>query len=177
MINLGATDFLVDTGVLSGLLDDTNRHHDRVKVWFDGLPDTCRKLVSVVAIAELRFGRELALVSSSLSSLPRLDQVVSLAGQFDMLEITHPTTLEYAQLKAKLAQSMMPKKIANRKKANWGNPEIWKSEFTGVALQIQENDLWQCAQAIEREIIFVTIDKGVSSVAEVTDGQLRHLVI
>ena len=177
MSELTLTDFLIDTGVLSGLLDDTNRHHKRVTAWLDSLSDNCRKLVSVVALAELRFGRELALISSSLTTLPRLDQVVSRAGQFDMLEITHPTTLEYAQLKAKLAQSMMPKKIANQKKANWGNPEIWKSEFTGATLQIQENDLWQCAQAMEREIVFVTIDKGVSSVAAVTNGQLRHLVI
>jgi len=177
MKDLITADFLIDTGVLSGLLDDTNFHHERVKAWFDGLSDNCRKLVSVVALAELRFGRHLALAANGLSALPRLDGIISQAGQFECLEITDPTAVEYAQLKSKLAQSVVPKRIAKQRKANWGNPEIWRSEFTGAMLQIQENDLWQCAQAIEREIVFVTVDKGVSNVAAISDGQLQHLLL
>ena len=116
MKDLITADFLIDTGVLSGLLDDTNFHHERVKAWFDGLSDNCRKLVSVVALAELRFGRHLALAANGLSALPRLDGIISQAGQFECLEITDPTAVEYAQLKSKLAQSVVPKRIAKQRK-------------------------------------------------------------
>lgn len=175
--NIEDADFLVDTSVLSGLLDENNSHHEKVNLWIDGLNTSHRLLVSVVAMAELRFGRQLAIAASSRSALPSLDNLIKEAGKFDLLPVTNPTAIEYAKLKANLAQITMPKKISQRKKAKWGNPESWRSEYSGTTLHVQENDLWQSAQAIEREIVFVTIDGGVSAIAGASEGKLLHILL
>lgn len=177
MKNANPVDFLIDTGVLSGLLDSNNSRHELTKAWLGSLPDSCKKIVSVVALAELRFGRQLALVANRLSKLPHLDQIILNAEQFELLDITGPTASEYARLKANLAQSRVPKRIQKRSKISWGNPESWISEFSGTKLQIQENDLWQCAQAIEREIVFVTVDKGINDIGAISNGQLQILML
>ena len=176
-INLDDADYLIDTSVLSGLLDENNRHHAKARAWLANIPRQSRKLISVVAMAELRFGRQLAMASGSISSLPKLDLVISQAEKFDLLQISAPTAKEYAGLKACLAVSATPRKIAERRKAKWGNPESWKNEFSGEKLHIQENDLWQSAQALKREIVFVTTDKGVGKIASASGGRLLHIVL
>tara|TARA_R110001583_G_C5646805_1_gene408355 strand:- start:38 stop:523 length:486 start_codon:yes stop_codon:yes gene_type:complete len=156
--DIEGVDYLVDTSVLSGLLDPGNSHHEKVTQWIGSLNTKHRLLVSVVAIAEMCFGRQLAIAANSKATLPNLDRIINEAEKMDLLSVTTPTAIEYAKLKANLAQQTMPKRIAQRKKTKWGNPESWRNEYSGTELHIQENDLWQSAQAIERELKFVTTD-------------------
>lgn len=172
----GATvDYLIDTSVLSRLIDSTHADHSVVTKWEAALPHDCRKLLSVVAIAELRFGLALAKAAQRNSVLTSLNEIIDAAGNYTLLEITGATAQEYAQLKAAIVAKFLPKRLQQRSNKGWGNPENWTDEFTGRALQTQENDLWQCAQAIERDLTLVTCDAGMDAIEVASNGSLKLL--
>jgi predicted nucleic acid-binding protein len=168
-------DYLIDTSVLSRLLDATHPEHRKVKMWEASLPSVSRKLLSVVAIAELRFGLALAQAASRHVVLANLNQIISAADKHTPLEITRATAQEYAQLKAAVVAKFLPKRLQQRPNKGWGNPEDWIDEYTGRTLKIQENDLWQCAQAIERDLTFVSFDSGMDAIEVASGGKLKLL--
>lgn len=169
-----SVDYLIDTSVLSKMLDPTHADHGKVKAWEASLPSNSRKLLSVVAIAELRFGLALAHAAQRHAVLANLRQITNAADKYTSLEITRVTAQEYAQLKAAVVAKFLPNRLQQRSKKGWGNPEDWIDEYTGRALHIQENDLWQCAQAIERDLTFVSCD-GVPAIVAASDGKLKLL--
>lgn len=169
------TDYLLDTSVLSRLLDTTHVDHLTVKAWEAVLPLQCRKLLSVITLAELRFGLALAKVANRQAVLNHLDQIIRVADLHTPLEITRATAHEYALLKSAVVARFLPKKLQQRSNKAWGNPEDWNDEFTGRALRTQENDLWQCAQAIERDLTFVSCDSGMDAIKEASGNTLKLL--
>lgn len=170
-------DYLLDTSLLSRLLDIDHKDHGAATAWEQALPAESRKVISVVALAELRFGLELAKRANRVAVLPRLEEILRRAEQHDPLPTTRTTGYEYAVLKANLVQARMPKKLAHAGKARWGNPETWLDEYTGQALGTQENDLWQCAQAVERNLVLATSDKGVQAIAAASAGTLQFILV
>lgn len=170
-----SVDYLIDTSVLSRMLDATDADHGMVKAWEASLPANSRKLLSVVAIAELRFGLALAQAAQRNAVLANLNQIINAADKHTPLEITRATAQEYAQIKAAVVAKYLPKRLQQRSNKGWGNPEDWIDEYTGRALKTQENDLWQSAQAIERDLTFVSCDAGVDAIEAASGGRLKLL--
>lgn len=166
-------DYLLDASVLSHLLDSTRDRHEEVRNWLQSRDPHSRDVVSVIALAELRFGLQLAKAANRVSNLESLEAIISRAETYESLPVSRATAYEYGLLKAAVVANRMPKRLQKLEKAAWGNPERWMDEFTGDNLHIQENDLWQCAQAVEREMVFVTVDKGVRHIADAACGRLR----
>jgi len=54
--------------------------------------------------------------------------------------------------------------------------EDWVDKATGKALAVDENDLWMCAQAKERGLIFVTTDARMRRIED-ADPDVRLLII
>ena len=54
--------------------------------------------------------------------------------------------------------------------------EEWVNQATGKALGIDENDLWMCAQAKERDLILVTGDAKMQRIAD-ADSDVRLLIL
>lgn len=175
MAGNSSIDYLIDTSVLSRMLDATHNDYGKVKAWEASLPSNSRKLLSVVAIAELRFGLALAQAAQRHAVLANLSQIISAADKHTPLAITRATAQEYAQLKAAVVAKFLPKRLQQRSNKGWGNPEDWIDEYTGRALKTQENDLWQCAQAIERDLTFVSCDSGVDAIEAASSGRLKLL--
>lgn len=157
------------------MLDATSPDHEKTKTWEASLPSTSRKLLSVVAVAEMRFGLALAYAAQRNAALANLRQIINAADKHTPLPITRATAQEYAQLKAAVVARYLPKRLQQRSNKGWGNPEDWIDEYTGRALKTQENDLWQCAQAIERDLTFVCCDSGVDAIEAASDGRLKTL--
>ncbi len=170
-----SVDYLIDTSVLSRMLDATHADHGMVKAWEASLPATSRKLLSVVAIAELRFGLALAQAAQRRAVLTNLCQIINAADKHTPLEVTRATAQEYAQLKAAVVEKFLPNRLQQRSNKAWGNPEDWTDEYTGRALRTQENDLWQCAQSIERDLMFVSCDSGMGAIEKASAGKLKLL--
>ena len=65
------------------------------------------------------------------------------------------TAAVYAETKAKLAEKYLTSTLRRDRPRYL---EDWVDRSTGKCLGVDENDLWMCAQAKERDITLVTAD-------------------
>jgi len=91
-----------------------------------------------------------------------------------MLDVTRHTSSEYAELKKSVATTYLREPLNKADRKRW--IENWVDKTTGQVLQIDENDLWQCAQARGRNLILVTADGRIDRIAK-ADGALKLLII
>ena len=80
----------------------------------------------------------------------------------------------YALLKAKLAKCYLAKP-SRKDRPRW--VEDWVDKATGKKLHVDENDLWMCAQAKERDLVFVTADDKIRKRVSKADPSVRFLVL
>lgn len=90
-----------------------------------------------------------------------------------MLDVTRYTADEYAILKANLATTYLAK-VFRRDRPRW--LENWVDKATGQALQVDENDLWMCAQARERNLVLITADAKMERISK-ADSSVRLRII
>lgn len=164
--------YLLDTATLSIYLDPTHRFHDEKKGALDALPAAAPRYISVVALAELMFGADLAgaIGRGELSSLRRM---IDQARAYAILDLSHHTAAAYAALKTELATKYLAN-VLRRDRPRY--VEDWVDKATGKALSVDENDLWMCAQAKERDLIFVTADARMKRIED-ADPDVRLLII
>ena len=101
-----------------------------------------------------------------------LKQVLKGAYQYRVLEISKHTSSAYAELKTNMAAKYLAK-ASLRNRRRW--LEDWVDQTTDKKLQIDENDLWICAQTKERNLAVATLDKGMRQI-EAADSDV-HLHI
>lgn len=164
--------FLLDTSVLSAYLDPIHRSHADTRRAVDALHSEAPRYVSAVSLAELTFGANLA-EAFGMGDLPTLQAIVQQAQGYGVLEITKHTAAAYADLKTNLAKRYLAK-ASRRDRPRW--LEDWVDKTTGQNLQVDENDLWMCAQAKERDLIFVTADDGTQRIAD-ADHEVGLLIL
>ena len=106
------------------------------------------------------------------ADLPVLRQVLKNAYRYRVLGITKHTSSAYAELKANMAAKYLAK-ASVRGRPRW--LEDWVDQTTDKKLQVDENDLWICAQTKERNLAVATLDKGMRRI-EAADSDV-HLHI
>jgi predicted nucleic acid-binding protein len=164
--------YLIDTSILSAYLDLLHTGHGTTRQSVDALPSSSPRYVSVVALAELTFGAELPLALGKGDS-PTLRKIITDARSYAILDLSHHTTAAYSQLKSNAAVKYLQKAL-RRDRPKY--IEDWVDQATGKAIGIDENDLWMCAQAKERGLVFVTGDGKMQRIAD-ADSDVRLLVI
>jgi tRNA(fMet)-specific endonuclease VapC len=164
--------YLLDTTALSIYLDPTHRFHDEKKGALDALPTAAPRYISVVALAELMFGADLA-GAIGRGDLPALRRMIDQARAYAVLDLSHHTAAAYAALKVGLATKYLANVLRS---ARPKYVEDWVDKATGKALGVDENDLWMCAQAKERDLILVTADARMKRIAD-ADPDVRLLII
>jgi predicted nucleic acid-binding protein len=153
--------YLFDTNTLSALLDPSHSKHGDATAAVGSLDPAAPKFVSVVALAELQFGKRL--IEMFAGSTPALlASIISRAQTYAPLEITRHTAAEYGELKVDVAKLYLAKAFG-RDRPRW--LETWVDQATGKRLQVDENDLWMCAQARERNLIMLTADRKMDRIA------------
>ena len=164
--------YIFDTSVLSPLLDPMHSRHGDVQAVIGALDPCSTNFISVITVAELDFGGRLAETVTGLAS-PNLQRQLTKAHKYAVLEVTKHTSAAYAELKAKLASKYLAKAL-KRDRPRW--MEDWIDKATGKKLQADENDLWICAQAKERNLITVTADRRMKRISD-ADCEVRlHIV-
>lgn len=157
MNNVSIDGYLLDTCFLSALLDPTKKNHYIACHVINDLDDEAPKYVSVITFAELRFGIRLAILRGNTDT-ERLEQIIYSAKTHPPLNVTRHTAEEYGLIKAELANKYLNNPL-KKFRSRW--IEEWVDEATGQKLHIDENDLWLCAQAKERNLILLTADKKI----------------
>jgi predicted nucleic acid-binding protein len=152
--------YLLDTSALSAYLNDQHPNHAAALAIIGGLPLDAAKFVSVVTLAELDYGIRFAELQGS-QRLAEYRQRLEVVRQYTSLDLTRHTSDAYAELKVLLAAQMQRK--AGKKMRRW--IEDWVEIGSGKRLQVDENDLWICAQAKERDLVVVTGDTDIRQLA------------
>lgn len=151
--------YIFDTSALSTSLDIRHPRHPDVRAAINEL-DPTSNFVSVIVLAELGFGVKLA-ESDSARHSPDLEKMLTKAHGHAVLGLTRHTASAYAELKTALANKYLAKAL-RRDRTRW--VEDWVDRATGKKLQVDENDLWICAQAKERDLTVVTTDRGMGRI-------------
>nr|WP_157747530.1 PIN domain-containing protein [Cohaesibacter sp. ES.047] len=157
---------------MSIYLDPTHPDHTVKSASLDALPTEIPRFVSCVALAELGFGVEIA-HQIGKKDMSVLTSMIATAHSYAVLDVTHHTAIVYAKIKAALAKKFLAK-ILRKDRPKY--LEEWVDKSSGKALAIDENDLWMCSQAKERDLIFVTADKRMRRITE-ADPEVRLLFI
>jgi predicted nucleic acid-binding protein len=154
--------FLLDTSVLIALVDPAHVLHATATAALDAMDRDDLQFVSAVSIGEIRTG-----VSSVQNIHGRTpiyaNQVLAAAQERALLSINTQVALTYGDLKAAMVSTFMQKASKNKSPAHI---EDWINHATGKRLGINENDLWICAQAFERDLHVITCDRDFERIRE-----------
>lgn len=120
--------------------------------------------MSVITVGELEVGAALQMkafgsVSDELTELIKRAKI-----SYPIVPITTHTTERYAEVKGALAVAAMPIRVRSLGKKKLSKPELWIDEVTGHRLGIDENDLWICATALEKNFCLVSFDSDMDRV-------------
>ena len=162
--------FLLDTSVVSVLYDTRRQNHTAVRQAIAGLEPDAPQLISAITIGELRYG--LKLLKEAGHSMTHIEACIRSAEEHPLAEIGRYTGQAFAHVKASIAIQRVD---IRRRVPRW--VEGWSDRVTGEMLQIDENDLWIAAQAIERNYVVVTSDQDFVQVIGAAVPELRVMEI
>lgn len=162
--------FLLDTSVVSVLYDARRPNHAAVRQTIAGLDPEAPQLISAITIGELRYGLKLS--KEAGRSMAHIEACVRSAEEHPLAEIGRYTGEAFAQVKASIA---MQRVDIRRRAPRW--VEEWADRVTGQMLQIDENDLWIAAQAVERNYVVVASDQDFVRVIGAAVPELRVIEI
>lgn len=149
-------DHLFDTSFISHLYDPSRKGHKAVSAAASKCSGSI--FISSVNLGELKTGISLAEVNLSV----KLDQFRSVLSQIEsnaiILDVSRHTATCYGEIKSRIRTHYYPNAI---KKKIPKYIEDWIHHATGKQLKCDENDIWLCAQALERNLIFMTCDRNL----------------
>lgn len=162
--------YLLDTNLVSVLYDKRRSNYNSVRQAIAALDPSAPQLVSVVTIAELRFG--LALSQTAGQSLAHIEACIEQAEDHPLAEVGRYTAGAFAHVKSSVALQRID---VRRRIPRW--VEGWTDRVTAQILQIDENDVWIAAQAVERNYVVVTSDHDFEKVIYPAVPELRVLLV
>jgi predicted nucleic acid-binding protein len=127
-------------------------------------------LVSVVTLGEIEFGHRVALAPNLAAQAAYVKFVgEELPSPF---ELSSDATAAYGELRTRLFNKYAP----GAKRRPKMRPEQLLEPVTAKELQIQENDLWLCAQAVAHRMVLVTNDR-MTSIRNIAAGMNPPLIV
>lgn len=165
--------YLLDTNAVSALLDPQDKNHHNILAELDAIEAGAPRYVSCVAIAEVMFGALLDEAVTGRTS-PRTAAILRDVQNYPIREITRHTAVEWAEIRNNLAATYLAT-FTKSHRPRW--VENWVDRVTGELLQIDENDLWICAQAREWNLTLVTTDKKMVTRMSKADPTLKFLFV
>jgi predicted nucleic acid-binding protein len=158
--------YLLDTNLVSVLYDAGRPNHLAVRGALAALDPSAPQLISAVTIGELQFG--LALSRAAGRPIAHIEACIERAEEHPLAEIGRHTARAFGHVKSSVALQRVD---IQRRIPRW--VEAWSDRVTGQLLQIDENDLWIAAQAVERNFVVMTSDPDFARVIAPAVPELR----
>lgn len=158
--------YLLDTNLVSVLYDAGRPNYLAVRTALVALDPAAPQLVSAITIGELRFG--LALSRAAGRPLAHIEACIQRTEEHPLAEVGRHTAEAFGYVKSSVALQRVD---IRRRIPRW--VEAWSDHVTGQLLQIDENDLWIAAQAVERNLVVVTSDPDFTHVIVPAVPELR----
>lgn len=162
--------YLLDTSLVSALYDARRPNHEAVRAAVATLDPASPQLVSIITIAELRYG--LALSTAAGQRLEHIETCIEKAEEHALAGLGRYTAEAFALVKSSVARHRVD---LARRIPRW--VEGWTDRVTSELLQIDENDLWLAAQALERNYVVLTCDRDFVEVIAPAVPAFRVLFI
>jgi len=170
-------DFLLDTQMIRYWYDITCPQNqavvgniDLLRKQVELLEQKPRLLISVITLGEIEFGHR---VNPSPDPDVQAEYLRFVSKQLPVrLEVTEDAVAAYGELRSRLFNEHAP----GDKRRPKMRPEQLIDPATSKELQIQENDLWLCAQAVGHDMVLVTND-AMRPIREVSIGMHPLLLI
>jgi predicted nucleic acid-binding protein len=165
--------YLLDTCTISAYWDAGHPFHSVAKSAVDSLPEGAPRYVSRITIAEIEFGVLLdQVVTGSISE--RAMAILERAQEYPIREITKHTAHEYAVLRKNIAATHLGSFVRSNR-PRW--IDLWVDRATQERLQIDENDVWLCAQAREVNLVVVTTDEKMVTRISTADSVMQFQLL
>lgn len=158
--------YLFDTNLVSVLYDSRRGNHLAVRNAVAALDPASPQLVSAITVGELRYG--LALSRAAGQPLTHIEGCIEQTVEHPLAEVGRYTAEAFGYVKSSVALQRID---IHRRRPRW--VEAWSDRVTGQLLQIDENDLWIAAQAVERNLVVVTSDPDFTRVIAPAVPELR----
>lgn len=162
-------DFLLDTQIIRYWYDRDDSEHAAVLANIESLMEQAASLehkprlwVSVISLGEIEYGHR----AQKGDFAEKQEAFMRFVGQQlpVELDLTQDAVTAYAEIRSRLFEKYAP--VDKRRKGM--RPEQLTDPTSSLTLQIQENDLWLCAQAVGHRMVLVTNDK-MHAIREVSD--------
>ena len=170
-------DFLLDTQTIRYWYDTGCPQHnavvgnaERLRTLSASLSPKPRLLVSVVTLGEIEFGYRVQVGDHAAHNEELLRFVHERLPE--PLQVSQDAVAAYGELRTRLFNKYAPGSTRKPKM----RPEQLVDPATALALQIQENDLWLCAQAVGHQMVLVTNDR-MKAIRDVAAGMNPALII
>ena len=161
---------LLDTNFVSALFDPRRPNFAAVEARAEAFDPTDLVYLSVVVLAELRYGMEAA--ERAGQDISHIRRTLTHASGFPLAEIGRHTAEAYGDVKARVASHYLD---LSRRAPRW--LEDWGDRASAKTLQVDENDLWIVAQAIERDYLLITCDQRLADRFAPAISELRLSVV
>jgi predicted nucleic acid-binding protein len=170
-------DFLLDTQTIRYWHDTACAQHATLVANISALRQSAaslklkpKLLISVITLGEISFGHKVTATPNPAAQLAYVNFVrTELPHAFD---ISADAAEVYGDLRMRLFNKYAP----GEKRKPKMRPEQLVNPATAKELQIQENDLWLCAQAIAHGIVLVTNDR-MQAIRDVASGMNPQLIV
>lgn len=170
-------DYLLDTQLIWYWYDRACQQHAAVVGNVEALRTLAasaehkpRLLVSVVTLGEIEFGHRVQLGDHAAEQEAYMRFVNEQLP--DRLELTEDAVRAYGEIRSRLFNKHAPGEMRKPKM----RPEQLVDPVNSLNLQIQENDLWLCAQAVGHAMVLVSNDAMKPIIATVKGMQPPLLV-
>ncbi|MEX0641492.1 MAG: type II toxin-antitoxin system VapC family toxin [Pirellulales bacterium] len=127
-------------------------------------------LMSVVTLGEIEFGHRVALAPNPVAQAAYIKFVQ------EELPYTFELSADAAATYGEIRTRLFNKFAAGKKRKPKMRPEQLVDLVTAKELQIQENDLWICAQAVAHCMVLVTNDR-MTQIRDVSSGMNPPLLV
>ena len=146
---------LLDTNFVSVLFDSRRSNFEAVKARAQAFTQNDLIYLSAIVLAELRYGMEAA--QRAGQDISHIRHTLVQAASYPLAEVGRHTAEAYGDVKARLADRYLD---LARRPPRW--IENWQDRASGQLLQVDENDLWIVAQAVERNYLLLTSDQRLA---------------
>jgi len=155
--------YLLDTCVISSLLDRTKPRHAAVRLCLDRLSGDAPVFVSAIVLGEIEYG-----INAEPKMLEqRKQELRGVRALFPTVDVRETTKIFYGSIRAALFEG----KIKHGKRAL--RPEQLVDPVTSLRLAVQENDIWITALALEHRLTLVTHDMKMRPLWEAAGEELN----
>ena len=144
--------YLLDSNIVRYWFDAKCPEHERVVQRTQQLPAGTPLVVSAITLGEIEYGLRVQDKGAEFEA----ELVGFIHEQLPMvLSVTATTRIDYGSIRARLFKKFAPGELRRKLRL----PEQLVDPVRGLALGIQENDLWIAAQTVEHNLVLVSNDR------------------